>query len=54
MADVITIVADGIATLGEMVKLWQMLLPLWQMDWPYGNNYFILISEMLNTTSSHM
>ena len=40
VADVITIVTDGIATWSGTFLLWQMLLPLWQMDWPHGVSYF--------------
>ena len=47
----------------EWFWLWQMLLPLWQMEWSldqllyllfFISFYFILSSEMLNRTSSHM
>ena len=56
MADIIVMVADGMATQGwfTLSKL-QMLLPWWQMEWtPKG--VFILLYlryELSNRTSSH-
>ena len=53
MADVIAIVADGIAMqVGMLVRL--ILLPLWQMEWPLGHFYFSLSSVLLSRTSSHI
>ena len=52
VADIIAIVADGIATAG-WVWLWQMLIPVVD-EKTTRVNYFNLSSGVLNRTSSHM
>ena len=51
-ADVIAIVADGIATWLECVR--QILLPWWQMEQATGSVYFNFSSLLLIRTSSHI
>ena len=53
MADVITHMADGIATVG-WVYFVAYVNAMWQMEWPLGSVYFNLSSEVLNRTSFYM
>ena len=51
VVDVVTTVADGIATQGELIVL---ECDVWQMEWPLSASYINCSSVMLTRTSSHI